>query len=214
VVGAGFDDALFAPGRKPDPEPVQLVYAGKLSRAKGVPWLLRALARIDTPAWRLHLVGGGSGEEKAACLELAAALGERVVVHGAVPQTALAGIVSQCHVLVLPSIFEGLPLVVLEGLAGGCRIVATRLPGVEELLGDLRTDAVSLVRLPRMRNLDQPFQQDEAAFEEDLLAALRRQIAAAGRNPEIDIATIRKRVDAFTWRCVYGRVQDVYDSVV
>ena len=55
-------------------------YAGKLSNAKGVPWMLRALARIDNPTWPLHLVGGGSGEEKSDCLRLANELGGRVTV--------------------------------------------------------------------------------------------------------------------------------------
>ena len=43
VVGAGYNEALFRPQLKPTADPVQLVYAGKLSRSKGVPWLLRAL---------------------------------------------------------------------------------------------------------------------------------------------------------------------------
>ena len=64
VVGAGYNEALFRPQRKPTADPVQLVYAGKLSRAKGVPWLLRALGNLGHLPWRLHLVGGGSGEER------------------------------------------------------------------------------------------------------------------------------------------------------
>ncbi|CAB1057229.1 glycosyl transferase, group 1 [Olavius sp. associated proteobacterium Delta 1] len=68
VVGAGYNDKLFTQNIKPEPSPIQLVYAGKLSNAKGVPWLLRALAKIETPNWQLHLVGGGSGAEKENCL--------------------------------------------------------------------------------------------------------------------------------------------------
>ena len=54
VVGAGYNDTLFYPTRKPDPDPVQLVYAGKLSNAKGVPWFLRALASIGFPELQLR----------------------------------------------------------------------------------------------------------------------------------------------------------------
>ncbi len=43
VVGGGYDDALFFHETKPEHGPVELVYAGKLSRAKGVPWLLKSL---------------------------------------------------------------------------------------------------------------------------------------------------------------------------
>jgi glycosyltransferase involved in cell wall biosynthesis len=116
VVGAGHNDRLFKPQEKPTPGPVQLVYAGKLSCAKGVPWFLRALSKIHALPWRLHLVGGGSGAERQACLRLADELGDRVKVHGAVNQQDLAAIMRQSHIFILPSFYEGLPLVVLEAL--------------------------------------------------------------------------------------------------
>ena len=161
VVGAGYNDALFVQSVKADPEPVQMVYAGKLSRAKGVPWLLRALASIDSPDWHLHLVGGGSGEEKSECLELAARLGPRVTIHGAVSQNRLADIMQRSHLFVLPSFYEGLPLVVLEALASGCRTVTTDLPGVADILGDIHTSFLDLVPTPRLREVDQPFEEDQ-----------------------------------------------------
>jgi glycosyltransferase involved in cell wall biosynthesis len=137
VVGAGYRDELFIPREKPDPRPVVLVYAGKLSRAKGVPWLLRALAGVEAPAWRLELVGGGEGPEAAECLALAAALGDRVRVHGPLSQERLAGLLGHAHLFVLPSLFEGLPLVLIEALACGCRLVCTGLPGALELLSGI-----------------------------------------------------------------------------
>jgi hypothetical protein len=164
VAGAGYSDTLFQPGEKGAPPPVQVVYAGKLWNAKGLPWLLEALQTIRAPDWRLHLVGGGSGRETEACLRLAQALGERVVIHGQIPQTRLASLFRQAHIFVLPSLFEGLPLVVLEALASGCRVVATELPGVLEVLGDVRSEAVTLVPTPRLRNMDQPFTEDLPAF--------------------------------------------------
>jgi glycosyltransferase involved in cell wall biosynthesis len=53
VTGAGFRGDLFRmPDHKPAPPPVQLIYAGKLCRAKGLPNLLRALCNIrDLPLW-------------------------------------------------------------------------------------------------------------------------------------------------------------------
>jgi glycosyltransferase involved in cell wall biosynthesis len=86
IAGAGYNDSLFYSAPKPNHDPVQLVYAGKLSSAKGVPWFLRALQSISSPAWQLHLLGSGSGEEKECCLRLAKELGEKVRVHGALPQ--------------------------------------------------------------------------------------------------------------------------------
>ena len=212
VAGAGFDDRLFRPAAKPRPEPVQIVYAGKLSHAKGVPWLLRALDRLDFPAWRLHLLGGGSGEEKEHCLQLAAQLGERVMVHGAMPQVRLAEILGHSHVLVLPSFFEGLPLVILEGLASGCRVVATDLPGAREVIGPDPGEFISLVGTPRLRNLDQPYREDEGRFEQDLLAALRRQVEAAHRGVPVDGAQVRHTLEAYTWAGVFRKYEQVFQA--
>lgn len=210
VIGAGYNDSIFVQSVKTSAGPVQLVYAGKLSRAKGVPWMLRALSSIGGPDWHLHLVGGGSGKEKAECLKLADRLGHRLTVHGAVSQQRLADIMKRSHVFVLPSFYEGLPLVVLEALASGCRIVATELPGVTELLGDMRDIFIDLVTMPRLRDVDKPIKEDQNRFEANLKEALQRQIAAAEKQPTIDLSGIAERMSAFSWIGIFKKVQSVY----
>lgn len=210
VTGAGYNDTRFTPGIKPAPRPVQLLYAGKLWNAKGLPWLLKSLKKISTPEWQLHVVGGGSGAEKDECLRLARDLGARVLVHGQVPQARLAAILRQAHIFILPSFFEGLPLVVLEALASGCRVIANDLPGVLEVIGDLKTDTITLVQTPRLRNMDQPVPDDLPAFEQNLVRALEIQIAGAAQVPQIDLSPIESRLAAYTWRGIFARVQTVY----
>lgn len=214
VVGAGYNDSLFFHANKPVPVPVQLVYAGKLCNAKGVPWFLEALGEVNSPAWQLHLAGSGSGEEKDNCLQMAALLGKRVTVHGAVPQEQLAGIMRQSHIFVLPSFFEGLPLVLLEAIASGCRIVATELPGVAEVLGDVRENFIDLVQMPRLHQLDRPWPEDEAVYTKHLTQALRRQISAARDCPNIDLSNIEDKIASFSWSGIFQKVQAVYNSVV
>jgi len=214
VTGAGYNDSLFTPGAKPSPRTVQLVYAGKLTNAKGLPWLLKALKTITTPEWRMHIVGGGSGKEKEECMCLAQDLGERVVVHGQIPQARLATIFKKAHIFVLPSLFEGLPLVVLEALASGCRVVATDLPGVMEVVGEVKADYITLVRTPRLRNMDQPYPEDLVAFEQNIAQAIRIQMAGAIKRPQIDLSLIEDELAAFTWKDVFARVQNVYFKVL
>ncbi len=210
VAGAGYDESLFYTDTKPNPDPVQLVYAGKLSNAKGVPWFLRALQSIRSPAWQLHLSGSGSGEEMAHCLMLAKELGEKVHIRGALPQQRLAEIMRRSHILVLPSFFEGLPLVILEGLASGCRIVATDLPGTREILGNSDTDFINLVSTPRLRFTDQPYREDEYSFEQNLKQAIQQQIDAASRCAQIDLSTVQDKLDAYTWTGIFKKVREVY----
>jgi glycosyltransferase involved in cell wall biosynthesis len=214
IVGAGYNEAVFLPAAKPK-SPVVLAYAGKLSRAKGVPWFLRALSGLQSKNWYLHLVGGGSGTEKAECLELAEKLGkERVAVHGPMPQAELADIFQQAHIFVLPSLFEGLPLVLLEALACGCRLVTTDLPGVREVLGEVTAEWVERVDLPRLENVDSPVAADEANFEHKLQRALYAQIRRAGEDPEPDPTPLRPLLEAFTWKGVFEKVEKVYHHCI
>ena len=210
IAGVGYNESLFYLDTKPNPDPVQLVYAGKLSNAKGVPWFLRALQSIRSPAWQLHLLGSGSGEEIENCLMLAKELGEKVRVYGALPQKSLAKIMRHSHILVLPSFFEGLPLVILEGLASGCRIVATDLPGTKEILGNSDTDFITLVRTPRLRFTDQPYREDEYSFEQNLKKAIQQQINAASKCAQIDLSPIQDKLDAYAWKGIFKKVREAY----
>jgi glycosyltransferase involved in cell wall biosynthesis len=213
VVGAGYNADLFCLQSKPAPDPVQVVYAGKLCNAKGTPWFLKALSGIDDIPWQLHLVGGGSGSETDQCLNLARGLGKRAQVYGAVDQSTLAALMKQSHIFVLPSFFEGLPLVLLEALACGCRVVATDLPGVAELLDNLKTDYIRQIMAPRLHSVDKPFAEDLDRFVHDLRAALVAQMTAAGKQPDIDLRLIQDQLSAFTWERVFERVEKVYEQI-
>ena len=74
VVGGGYDQTLFTRAPKPDATIVQILYAGKYNRSKGVPWLLRSLLKIRDHDWHLHLAGSGMGPEFDECIDLAEAL--------------------------------------------------------------------------------------------------------------------------------------------
>jgi glycosyltransferase involved in cell wall biosynthesis len=214
VVGGGYDDTLFSAEKKPTPSPVEILYAGKLSQAKGVPWLLKSLRKLTALPWRLHLAGGGSGREKAQCLELAQSLGDRVVVHGTLDHRELAGLMKRTHLFVLASYFEGLPLVLLEALASGCRIVATALPGSKEVLGQAGNRFVCLIDLPPLKTVDAPFAKDEERLEIALAEAIRQQIVDAHKTSQIDMALVKHVTDHYTWPEVFKRVEAVYQTAL
>ena len=91
-----------------------------------------ALLRDWGRAVRLALVGDGEG--RAACEARVADLGlEGVEFLGL--RDDIGDLLGAADVLVLPSLFEGLPLVVLEAMAVGLPVVATRIGGTVEALG-------------------------------------------------------------------------------
>lgn len=114
-----------------------LLYVGHVTEAKGAFDLVRAFAslRQRENGARLVLVGDGAGLE--ACQNLARELGgDAVSFVGAQPHDQIPTWLAACDLLALPSWNEGMPNVVLEALASGRRVVATRVGGIPEVVSD------------------------------------------------------------------------------
>ena len=118
--------------RRPSETPTVLCVA-RFTPQKNHPVLLSAFARLRRthPDARLQLVG--SGPDEPAIRARAARLGLEVDFLG--PREDVPALMAAADLLVLPSAFEGLPLVVLEAMAAGLPVVATRIGGVVEALG-------------------------------------------------------------------------------
>jgi glycosyltransferase involved in cell wall biosynthesis len=116
----------------------RLLFVGRLAAVKGVPLLLAALvrARKERPALTLSLVG--DGPERASLEAEARTMGlEQVVTFlGYRSQEEVAHLLAQSSVLVLPSFAEGVPVVLMEAMATGLPVVATRIAGIPELVED------------------------------------------------------------------------------
>lgn len=120
-----------------------LLFVGRLRLRKGVEVLLEALARWvrrggDPPP----LLVVGDGEHRSA-LERAAArrgLGEdRVRFLGRRDPGAVRALLARCRALVVPSIYEGMPLVVLEAMEAARPVVASAVSGIPEVVMDGET---------------------------------------------------------------------------
>jgi len=214
VVGAGYREDLFhVGGRDPDCAPA-LLYIGKYSAAKGLPQLLDAFERLvdGSPRLRLHIAGDGSGDEAEALRERMTAMSPRVVLHGHVGQAELAELMRRATVCVLPSFYEGLPLVLVEALACGCRLVATDLPGVVEELAPRIGAALELVDLPAMSGVDTPVPAALPAFVDRLTTALSRALDAPPLGDPTE--TFPEALDAFTWGAVFDRIERLWRRVI
>lgn len=209
VVGAGYREDLFhASGRAGDTGSTVL-YVGKLSPAKGVSELVAAFARVHErmPAARLHVVGSGSGKEADWIGRELAAQGSSVVVHGQLNQAALAEVMRASTLCVLPSYYEGLPLVLVEAAASGCLLVSTALPGVVDELAPYLGARLTLISLPALESVDRPKREALPKFVAELSLAIGDALSAP--PVEVDPGAL----EPFTWRAVFERVEKIWSRV-
>lgn len=209
VVGAGYRDELFHLDADVGRCDEDVIYVGKISDAKGLPWLLDALelVRRDRPGVRLHVAGSGAGDETDRLMARMDGMGEAVVRHGHVSQEVLAALMRRVGVFVLPSFYEGLPLVVVEAVASGCQSVVTDLPVVAEELSPVLGEALVRVPLPRLRGRDEPVAEDLPAFVGNLRRGLDEAITRQSTNRAV--CDLRP----FTWGAVFDRVEGIWASV-
>jgi len=214
VIGSGYDETTFRRAPKPAAGTVQILYAGKYNRSKGVPWLLKSLMKIRHQDWHLHMAGSGKGPECAACLDLMEQLGPKVTNHGFISHERLAELMQKAHVQVLPSFFEGLPLVLFEGLASGCRIITTQLSGFDEIFGKARNDTIDLIPLPPLQSIDTPHQKDEANLENALSRSILNMMAIVKKKPDFEDEQAEQIASGYTWSHIFKKTRSVYHEVV
>lgn len=214
VVGAGYREELFhARRREPSPGP-RLLYIGKYSAAKGLPWLLDAFERLkdEVGGLALHVAGSGAGPEAETLRRRMEGLAPAVVLHGQMAQPELAALMRRCAVCVLPSFYEGVPLVLVEALAAGCRLVATALPGVLDPLATHLGPALRLVPVPPLEGVDTPRPEGLPAFVDDLAAALRESLASPPLGDPAE--TMAGVLEPFRWGTVFRRVETVWRELL
>jgi glycosyltransferase involved in cell wall biosynthesis len=216
-VGAGFREDIFhARGRNTGKKslPRRILYAGKYSASKGLPWLLDAfegLRRRDAEI-ELHVAGAGAGSEGSALRDRMQTLAPAVTQHGQLDQPRLASLMRRCAVCVLPSFYEGVPLVLVEAFACGCRLVSTALPGVTKQIAPSLGDAIDIVPMPRLAGVDTPQEDDLPRFVNDLEAALAKSL---DKPPAGDpAATMAERLEPFTWNAVFRRVEAAWRDLI
>ena len=178
VIGTGYNsDVFYLSSEKKEERTVKrLIFAGKISEKKSVKSLLRSISYIPDAKDQIEiaLAGGyGNEEEYSEICRLAQECPCKVTFLGKLPQKALAQELNQSDIFILPSFFEGLPLVIIEAMACGLRVVCTDLPGIQNWLqANIPENGVIFVEPPLMTNADEPILESIPAFEQRLANAI------------------------------------------
>ncbi len=202
VVGSGYNHHIFFDrGERRPHSDVRLVFAGKISEKKGVYSLLAALAMLGWARedFSLRLCGGWGGEkQRDEMVKSIEQSGYDVTLLGSLDQTRLAAEFNRGDVFVLPSFYEGLPLVLAESMACGMKAVCTDLPGIREWMdAHVPHHGIRFVPPPQMLDADTPKPESLPGFACALAAAIREAAAAQGARPVLS---------GLSWRAVCDRI--------
>lgn len=200
VIYNGVDGALFARGSRADARkqlglggsPL-LLYVGNLKASKGCLELVEAFPAVlaACPDARLVFVGAGPDQAELLSRSRAPVCQGRVALVGAMAHAALADWFRAADLLCLPSFNEGVPNVVLEAMACGTPVVATRIGGIPEVVPAY---AGALVPV-----------HDRAALDQAL-------VAAAGQP--WDAARIADHAAGFRWDDNIRQLEEVLFAAV
>lgn len=196
VVPYGINWASFD-GASPDrhADRFRVLYVGRVTLAKGIPYLLEAFARFKARSAELVI----AGRLEPACQALvarAAGADARIRVLGQLTKEQLAEQYRRASVLVLPTLADSFGFVVAEATAAGVPVIVTREAGVSELLSSGSSAFVVPAR--------------SAADIVDALEALADQPALAFRMVQNARQALR-RVD---WAQYRERIGDAYQTML
>ena len=199
VIPNGIDTQKFSPaGPSHHEDRVRLLFVGRLEPYKGLADLFKAMElvqkRTDKP-FSLQVVGDGSLRHSLQDLVAEMGIASRVDFLGPIPGAEMPGIYQDADVFVLPSLVEGMPNVVLEAMASGLPILATRIPGSEDLVCHRRTGALVPPSNPELLA--------EALYELIQNSAFRK---AAGQRA-------REKAEVLSWKHVARAYLDLYRDI-
>ncbi len=217
VTGAGFDeDIFFPPIHKSSSGPLKIVYAGKLSAAKGVPDLISAVSSIpmETSSLELILAGSGTGWEVEKIKLFIQKCPFRVELLGSISQKRLGEVFRECHLFVLPSFYEGLSLVTIEALASGLQVVANDLPGMREWIGkDLEESGmIEYIQMPGLRGVDTPIEDELESYHDRLKQGIIKQLRRVDENPYLP-EKLNSFTRRFSWSYVLEAIENIYKKL-
>lgn len=181
VIHCAVDTGKFFSEKLPK-KPDSVLYIGRIDKRKGIDFLICSMPIVVKMIPGVQLIVGGKGRylEKMKSLVKQLDLEHNVTLLGFVPDDQLNSFYNQAQCVVVPSIFEGFGISVIEALATGTRVVGTDSDGIREIL-----------RNPGLGRLV-PY-GDTVALAEAIIAELSEPKRAGELPPEYQLEMLRNR---------------------
>jgi starch synthase len=224
VIGNGIDTEEYRPDPGTDvlerngidPGRPAVVFVGRITRQKGITYLLDAAHLLD-PATQLVLCAGAAdtpelaAEVQAKIDDLRATREGVVWIERMLPKHDVIQILSHATVFVCPSIYEPLGIVNLEAMACETPVVATATGGIPEVV----EDGVTGLLVP-FEAVDDPSRtpRDPERFARELAERVNVLLSDPGEAERMGRAGRERAIDEFSWATVAERVRALYESLV
>ncbi|MBC7589855.1 MAG: glycogen synthase [Salinibacterium sp.] len=198
-----------------DPDRPSVVFVGRITRQKGLPYLLRAAAMLP-PEVQLILCAGAPdtpailAEVEAGVRALQAERSGVVWIDRLLSQHDLSAVLSQATTFVCPSIYEPLGIVNLEAMACGVPVVGTATGGIPEVIIDGVTG-----RLVPIDQLDDGTgtPTDPEQFVADLASILAEVVSDPAHAKSMGQAGRLRAETDFSWVTIAARTREIYASL-
>jgi len=199
-----------------DPDRPSVVFVGRITRQKGLPYLLRAAAQLPPDVQLILCAGAPDTPELLAEVEqlvadLRASREGIVWIDQMLPRHRLTAVLSAATTFVCPSVYEPLGIVNLEAMACGTPVVGSGTGGIPEVVthGEVGT----IVNLEQVTDgTGDPI--DPQRFVTDLANALTEMVSDPNRARELGTAARQRVEDHFSWEQIAHRTIKVYESVL
>lgn len=199
-----------------DPSRSSVVFVGRITRQKGLPYLLAAARQLDPEAQLILCAGAPDTPELAAEVEEAVRVLQQertgvVWIDRMLPRRELCAILTQATVFVCPSVYEPLGIVNLEAMACGAAVVGTATGGIPEVVNDGLTGL--LVPIDQVQDgTGTPLHPE--TFIGDLASALNRMIADPDLARRMGEAGRQRAQASFSWESIATRTAELYRAVL
>jgi starch synthase len=209
-------DEDFVRGLGIDPDRPSVVFVGRITRQKGLPYLLRA-AQLLPPEVQLVLCAGAPdtpeilAEVTAGVESLQQERSGVVWINRLLAQHELAAVLTQGTVFVCPSIYEPLGIVNLEAMACGLAVVGTATGGIPEVVADGETGR--LVPIEQLTDgTGTPLHPEQ--FVADLARTLTEVVNDPSGAAEMGRAGRVRAEKVFGWAQIATRTREIYAALL
>jgi alpha-maltose-1-phosphate synthase len=222
VIYNGIDADQYSPDLGTDvlerwgvsPDAPSVVFVGRITRQKGVPYLVEAALQVD-PSAQIVLCAGApdtpeiAEEVRTGVERLRAERGGVIWIEEMLPKTDVIQLLSHATVFACPSIYEPLGIVNLEAMACETAVVASAVGGIVEVVEDGATGLL----VPLDIEPGSLEARDRSGFVAGLAAGINELVRDPDRAAEMGRAGRTRAVEHFAWPAIAEQTSALYRSL-